>query len=57
MSAYAARYSTTQNGFSSESGLPFEAVYGPDALEGFDPATPLGEPGELPLTRGVYPTM
>ncbi len=41
----------------TESGLPFEPLYGPDALEGFDPATQLGEPGEYPFTRGVYPSM
>jgi methylmalonyl-CoA mutase N-terminal domain/subunit len=41
----------------SESGLPIEPVYGPSALEGFDPAARLGEPGEFPFTRGVYPTM
>src|SRR4029450_8167240 len=41
----------------SESGLPIEPVYGPDALEGWDPATRLGEPGAYPFTRGVYPSM
>ena len=41
----------------TESGTPFESVYGPDALAGFDPATALGEPGEFPYTRGVYPSM
>lgn len=41
----------------TESGLPFEPLYGPDALEGFDPATQLGVPGEYPFTRGVYPSM
>jgi methylmalonyl-CoA mutase N-terminal domain/subunit len=41
----------------SESGRPIEAVYGPDALAGFDPETRLGEPGGYPYTRGVYPTM
>jgi methylmalonyl-CoA mutase N-terminal domain/subunit len=41
----------------TESGLPFRPVYGPDALEGFDPAVQLGDPGEFPFTRGVYPTM
>jgi methylmalonyl-CoA mutase, N-terminal domain len=41
----------------SESGLPIEPVYGPEALRGFDPATGLGEPGEYPYTRGVYPGM
>ncbi|NLT53539.1 MAG: methylmalonyl-CoA mutase [Actinomycetales bacterium] len=41
----------------TESGLPLEAVYGPEALEGFDPGTVLGAPGSYPFTRGVYPTM
>ncbi len=41
----------------TESGTPFETVYGPEALAGFDPATALGEPGAYPYTRGVYPSM
>src|SRR5579859_4272569 len=41
----------------SESGEPIESVYGPKALAGFDPDHELGEPGEYPFTRGVYPTM
>jgi methylmalonyl-CoA mutase N-terminal domain/subunit len=41
----------------TESGWDFEPVYGPEKLEGFDPAEKLGEPGEYPFTRGVYPTM
>jgi methylmalonyl-CoA mutase N-terminal domain/subunit len=41
----------------TESGLPFESLYGPGSLEGFDPDTRLGKPGEYPFTRGVYPTM
>src|SRR6266702_741527 len=41
----------------SESGDPIEAVYGPKALQDFDPDRDLGEPGEFPFTRGVYPTM
>ncbi|MEV0553357.1 methylmalonyl-CoA mutase family protein, partial [Streptomyces sp. NPDC050597] len=41
----------------SESGLPIEPVYGPDALEGWDPGERLGEPGGYPFTRGVYPSM
>jgi methylmalonyl-CoA mutase, N-terminal domain len=41
----------------TESGLPIEPVYGPDALDGWDPAERLGEPGGYPFTRGVYPTM
>jgi methylmalonyl-CoA mutase, N-terminal domain len=41
----------------TESGQPFEPVYGPDALADWDPAGRLGEPGSYPFTRGVYPTM
>lgn len=41
----------------TESGLPFQPVYGPADLEGWDPAERLGEPGAFPFTRGVYPTM
>ncbi|HUZ52648.1 MAG TPA: methylmalonyl-CoA mutase family protein [Streptosporangiaceae bacterium] len=41
----------------SESGEPIEPVYGPKALQDFDPDRDLGEPGEFPFTRGVYPTM
>jgi methylmalonyl-CoA mutase, N-terminal domain len=39
------------------SGFPFDPVYGPGHLEGFDPGEALGEPGDYPFTRGVYPTM
>jgi methylmalonyl-CoA mutase N-terminal domain/subunit len=41
----------------SESGLPIEPVYGPEALASWDPAAALGRPGEFPYTRGVYPSM
>jgi methylmalonyl-CoA mutase N-terminal domain/subunit len=41
----------------TESGLPFQPVYGPADLEGWDPAERLGEPGAYPYTRGVYPSM
>ncbi|MGW6536019.1 acyl-CoA mutase large subunit family protein [Streptomyces sp. NPDC055051] len=41
----------------SESGLPIEPVYGPAALEDWDPVEKLGEPGAYPFTRGVYPSM
>src|SRR6201996_9349480 len=41
----------------SESGEPIEPVYEPKALADFDPRNDLGEPGEYPFTRGVYPTM
>src|SRR3981081_4104467 len=44
-------------GHESESGLPVEPVYGPGQPTGFDPAEKLGQPGEYPFTRGVYPAM
>jgi methylmalonyl-CoA mutase, N-terminal domain len=41
----------------TESGLPIKPVYGPDDLAGWDAAERLGEPGDYPFTRGVYPSM
>ena len=39
----------------SESGLPIEPVYGPEALAGWDPAEKLGEPGAYPVHPGCLP--
>ncbi len=39
------------------SGFEIESVYGPEALDGWDPDDQLGAPGEYPFTRGPYPTM
>src|ERR671911_1408492 len=47
----------TDEGARTESGLPFAPVFGPEALDGWDPHQRLGRPGEYPFTRGVYPTM
>jgi methylmalonyl-CoA mutase N-terminal domain/subunit len=44
-------------GRASESGLPIKPVYAADDLAGFDPDSRLGEPGQFPFTRGVYPSM
>ncbi|MGZ4698174.1 MAG: methylmalonyl-CoA mutase family protein, partial [Oryzihumus sp.] len=41
----------------SESDLPIAPVYDQADLEGFDPESKLGAPGQYPFTRGVYPTM
>ncbi|MGW1375307.1 acyl-CoA mutase large subunit family protein [Streptomyces sp. NPDC002446] len=46
-----------ESGRYNESGLPVEPVYGPQALEGWDPGDRLGAPGGYPFTRGVYPSM
>src|SRR5258705_9558715 len=42
-----------------EAARPAEGLYTPAHLEGigFDPARDLGQPGEYPFTRGIYPTM
>jgi methylmalonyl-CoA mutase, N-terminal domain len=41
----------------STSGLPLEAVFTADDLQGWDARRDLGFPGEFPFTRGIYPTM
>jgi methylmalonyl-CoA mutase N-terminal domain/subunit len=41
----------------TESGLPFDPIYDPDALAEWDVQAQLGAPGEYPYTRGVYPSM
>jgi methylmalonyl-CoA mutase N-terminal domain/subunit len=41
----------------TESGIEVKPLYRPEDLEGFDYAEKLGDPGEYPYTRGVYPTM
>jgi methylmalonyl-CoA mutase N-terminal domain/subunit len=41
----------------SQSGIPLDVVYGPEAIPQFDPETSLGPPGAYPFTRGIYPTM
>jgi methylmalonyl-CoA mutase, N-terminal domain len=39
------------------SGLPLRTVYSGQDLPGWEPETSLGQPGEFPYTRGIYPTM
>jgi methylmalonyl-CoA mutase N-terminal domain/subunit len=39
------------------SGLPLQTVYSGSDLPNWDPKIALGEPGEFPFTRGIYPTM
>lgn len=41
--------------FETDSGIPIDRLYGPSDVG--DPATQLGEPGQFPFTRGVYPNM
>jgi methylmalonyl-CoA mutase N-terminal domain/subunit len=42
--------------FETLSGIPIRPLYGPDDVQG-SYADKLGNPGEYPFTRGVYPTM
>ncbi|MFM8772530.1 MAG: methylmalonyl-CoA mutase family protein, partial [Actinomycetota bacterium] len=37
--------------------MPFAPVYSPADLSDWNPRELLGEPGDYPFTRGVYPTM
>src|SRR5213076_3259925 len=37
--------------------IEIRSLYQGDDLEGFDPSRDLGQPGEPPYTRGVYPSM
>jgi methylmalonyl-CoA mutase N-terminal domain/subunit len=41
----------------SESGIPWAHVYQPADLSDWDAQSALGEPGQFPYTRGVYPSM
>jgi methylmalonyl-CoA mutase N-terminal domain/subunit len=41
----------------TESGIEVKPLYKPEDLESFDYSTRLGDPGEYPYTRGVYPSM
>jgi methylmalonyl-CoA mutase N-terminal domain/subunit len=41
----------------TDSGIELEPVYGPGDLGDWEPGQDLGEPGEFPYTRGIYPTM
>ena len=41
----------------TEAGIEVKPLYRPEDLEGFDYAEKLGDPGEYPYTRGVYPAM
>jgi methylmalonyl-CoA mutase N-terminal domain/subunit len=41
----------------TDAGIEIAPIYGPDALEGFDPERDLGRPGAFPFARGIYPSM
>src|SRR5438128_1127611 len=39
------------------SSVPVDALYTPDSLNGFDPQTDLGCPGQFPFVRGIHASM
>jgi methylmalonyl-CoA mutase N-terminal domain/subunit len=39
------------------SGVPVDALYTPENLNGFDPDADLGYPGQYPFTRGIHASM
>ena len=41
----------------TDSGIEIRPVYTPGDLQDWDPEAQLGEPGQAPYTRGIYPTM
>jgi methylmalonyl-CoA mutase, N-terminal domain len=42
--------------FTTVSGRPVKACYGPEDVAGIDPADDIGEPGAFPYTRGIHAT-
>jgi methylmalonyl-CoA mutase N-terminal domain/subunit len=46
-----------QRQLATESGVPLRPVYRPADLADWSYAEALGDPGEFPFTRGIYPTM
>jgi len=43
--------------FHTGSGIPIDALYGPEQLRNHDPVRQRGFPGQVPFTRGIQPTM
>ena len=49
--------SEVKDGFNTVSGTPIERIYTPEHVAALDYGEDLGNPGEFPFTRGVYPSM
>jgi methylmalonyl-CoA mutase N-terminal domain/subunit len=43
--------------FTTLSGLPIDRLYTQENFSSSDPESSIGYPGEIPFTRGIYPTM
>ena len=51
------RAETAVRNTAAPGGLPIPAVISSEDLQGWDAESDLGNPGDFPFTRGVYPTM
>ncbi|MBX6378167.1 MAG: methylmalonyl-CoA mutase family protein [Clostridia bacterium] len=51
------RWAERKETFQTLSGIEVQRVYRPEDVAGLDYRRDLGDPGEYPFTRGVYPTM
>ncbi|HLH29846.1 MAG TPA: methylmalonyl-CoA mutase family protein, partial [Terriglobia bacterium] len=47
----------TDRPFTTVSGVPIDRLYTPDDVRDLDYPRDLGDPGEPPYTRGIYPSM
>ncbi len=47
----------TEDKRATDPGIEIRPLYGPADLQAFDEDRDLGLPGELPFTRGIYPSM
>jgi methylmalonyl-CoA mutase, N-terminal domain len=54
---FTAKMPESRESFKTISGIPVERVYTAADLPDLDAADDLGNPGQYPFTRGVYPTM
>lgn len=48
---------TEDREFSTRSGISLKTVYGPEDIKDVDYSTDIGQPGQFPYTRGIYPKM
>jgi methylmalonyl-CoA mutase, N-terminal domain len=48
---------TAERQFTTISGVPIEACYGPEDVRSLDRARDIGEPGSFPYTRGIHEDM
>jgi methylmalonyl-CoA mutase N-terminal domain/subunit len=57
LSVTSGKFPEAKDQFRTISGIPVQGVYSPEQNETLSYAQDLGNPGQFPFTRGVYPTM